>query len=131
MNQKTITIGKGKYIYNSLHTSHLRANTKYVASPVLKTDASEKQINQPSTSMKMTSTLPNTFFLTDTAFPTPPDWQEYNPARRDTVDPATRATGRFEIHDTEGYAPEIICRVILGLSLVFAFIECFIQLAAS
>jgi hypothetical protein len=38
---------------------------------------------------------------------------------------------RFDIHDADGYVPEIVCRVMLGLCVAFTFVECLIQLAAS
>ena len=78
--------------------------------------------------MKMTNSIPHTFLLGNAS--TPPDWNAFRPTTREALNSAPRATGRFDIHDIEGQASEIICRVALGLCLVFAFVQCLVQIAA-
>jgi hypothetical protein len=77
--------------------------------------------------MKMTNTIQTPFYSAGLALPTPPRFEGAG-ARRPV---AEMAGGYFDIHDAEGYVPEIICRVILGLCAGFTCVVCLIQLAAS
>jgi hypothetical protein len=80
--------------------------------------------------MKMINTIQNSLFPT-AALPTPPQFERSRSNGRDASESAPRATGRFDIHDSEGYVPEIICRIMLGLCLGYTLVQCAIQLAAS
>jgi hypothetical protein len=71
--------------------------------------------------MKMTTAIQTPFFSAGIALPTPP--------RFTGTRPAARTVGRFDIHDAEGFVPEIICRVVLGLCAAFTFFVCLMQLA--
>ncbi len=79
--------------------------------------------------MKMTNAIQTGFFLTHAAVPTPPRWGGFNLAQTEAAAAKPRRADRFDIHDEAGHAPEVICRAMLGLSLAFAFFECFLQLA--
>ena len=79
--------------------------------------------NRQLTRMKMTTAIQTSFFSAGLALPTPPRSRGTRPARE--------IAGCFDIHDAEGFVPEIICRVMLGLCAAFAFCVCFAQLAAS
>jgi hypothetical protein len=78
--------------------------------------------------MKMNNAIQTPFFSAGLALPTPP---RFEGARRPAAEMAAHTGGYFDIHDAEGYVPEIICRVILGLCAGFTFVVCLIQLAAA
>jgi hypothetical protein len=81
--------------------------------------------------MKMTATIQTPFFSASTALPAAPRYEGLDSTRREPRETKSPATGRFDIHDADGYVPEIVCRVMLGLCVAFTFVECLIQLAAS
>ncbi len=80
--------------------------------------------------MKMTTAIRPTFFSAGTDLPTPPSLQGFRSAQSQAAQ-ASRALGLFDIHDSEGHAPEILCRIMLGVCLAYTFIVCLIQLAAA
>ncbi len=80
--------------------------------------------------MKLTTAIQTPFFSAGTDLPTPPHFQGFGWARSQAAQ-ESRASGRFDIQDAEGRAPEILCRIMLGLCLAYTFVVCLIQLAAA
>jgi hypothetical protein len=76
--------------------------------------------------MKMTNAIQTPFFSAGTDLPTPTRFEGFQSAQDES-----HTFSRFDIRDAEGRAPEILCRVMLGLCLAYTFIVCLIQLAAA